>query len=128
VPHEKIEIALLRTTLRSVGAAKTRMATRADMGVSIARQQSKKAELKMRLGKIEYASLAVALLSVVCFAQWLQNAMDRAGQTRERLEVEDAGGSCPGATTTGLALNDVGTIWCGVIRRAPANRQEKSGA
>jgi hypothetical protein len=82
----------------------------------------------MRLGKKEYASLAVALLSVVCFAKWLQNAMDGAAHARDQLEVEDLRGNCAGTTAAGLALAGVGTIWCGVVRREPVNRQEKGGA
>jgi len=82
----------------------------------------------MRLGKIEYASLAVVLLSVVCFAKWLQNAMDGAAQARDQLEVEDSRGNCTGTTAAGLALTGLGTIWCGVVRREPVNRQQKGGA
>jgi len=54
--------------------------------------------------------------------------MDGAAQARDRLEVEDLRGNCAGTTAAGLALTGLGTIWCGVVRREPANRQQKGGA
>jgi hypothetical protein len=38
-------------------------------------------------GEIEYAFLAVVALSILCFASWLQNEMDRAARVHDQSGV-----------------------------------------
>ncbi|ANB72629.1 hypothetical protein AYM40_09805 [Paraburkholderia phytofirmans OLGA172] len=66
---------------------------------------------------MESALLAVAVLSVVCFANWLKNEIDSAVRGRGQLEVGDSRGNCAEDTAAGVSPNDYDTIWCGVANR-----------
>lgn len=82
----------------------------------------------MRLRKIEFVLLAVAALSVVRFASWLQNEMDRAARVRDQREFGESRGNCAEEIAAGMLLDHKGSIWCGVVNREPLGQQEKRGA
>ncbi|CAG4892447.1 hypothetical protein [Paraburkholderia gardini] len=72
----------------------------------------------MRLRKIEYAFLAVAVISVVGFGNWLQREMDRAARSRNQRvasDMTDSRNHCGDALNRRSAQQD--TIWCGAVAR-----------
>jgi hypothetical protein len=72
----------------------------------------------MRLRKIEYASLVVAVLSVVWFGNWFQNEMDRVARARSLRS------NCPGTITADLLRVGSRTIQCGVVSREAGSHLE----
>lgn len=76
----------------------------------------------MRLRKIEFAFLAVAVMSVVGFGSWLQREMDRAARTRNQRvvsDVHDARNNCSDAVNRHTGQQDA--IWCGAVARDLTN-------
>lgn len=68
----------------------------------------------MRLRKIEYAFLVLAVLSVVAFGHWLQIEINRVARVRS---FRDSGGdlACVGITAADIELSNLDTIWCGSV-------------
>lgn len=73
----------------------------------------------MRLRKIEFAFLAIAVVSVVGFGTWLQREMDRAARTRNQRTVDDVHNNCSDAVNRRSSHLD--TIWCGAVARDRTN-------
>lgn len=76
----------------------------------------------MRLRKIECAFLAVAVMSVVGFGNWLQREMDRAARSRNQRvvsDVQDSRNNCSDAVNRRSGQQD--TIWCGAVARDLTN-------
>ncbi|CAG4891335.1 hypothetical protein [Paraburkholderia saeva] len=76
----------------------------------------------MRLRKIEFAFLAVAVMSVVGFGGWLQREMDRAARARSQRvvsDVEDSRNNCSDAVNRRSGQQD--TMWCGTVGRDLTN-------
>ncbi|SEB23330.1 hypothetical protein SAMN05192564_11199 [Paraburkholderia sartisoli] len=76
----------------------------------------------MRLRKIEFAFLAVAVMSIVGFGNWLQREMDRAARTRNQRvasDTHDVRNNCSDAVNRRPGQQH--TIWCGAVARDLAN-------
>ncbi len=77
----------------------------------------------MRLRKIEFACLAVAVVSIVGFGNWLQREMDRAARARSQRvvsDVQESRNNCSDAVNSRSGQQD--TMWCGTVARDLTNR------
>jgi len=70
--------------------------------------------VKLRLRKVEYVFLAVAVLSVVSFGCWLQNELGWAARMRSQRE-SNARLECAGIETIIYGQDEPDTIWCGPV-------------
>jgi len=81
--------------------------------------------VKLRLRKVEYGFLAIAVLSVVSFGCWLQNEMNWAARMRSQRE-SNARLECAGIETITIGQDEPDTIWCGPVGLPIARPQEKT--
>ena len=78
----------------------------------------------MRLNKLEAVFLAVAVVAVVGFADFLQGELRRAARERNRHDVGTiVEAACANLSATELESNDSGRLQCGTVAREAVHEE-----